>query len=131
VALRTLLDVDGVPVWLAALLGGLLLAGGAMVPYVIARAASGQLRRNHWVGIRTPSTMASDASWRQAHAAARGWAVAAGVVIALSGLGVLLVAALGSTGLLAAVAVGGAVLGAVLLVLGALRADAATRQPRP
>lgn len=128
--LRTLLDVDGVPVWLAALLGGLLLAGGALVPYVVARAAGGQLRRNHWVGIRTPATMASDATWREAHAAARGWALAAGAVIALSGLGVLVVAALGSAGLLAGVAVGGALLGSVLLVLGAVRADAATRPPR-
>ena len=119
------------PVWLAAVLGGLLLAGGALVPYVVGRAAGGLLRRNHWVGIRTPATMSSDAAWRAAHAAARGWAVASGAVIALSGLGVLLVAALGSTGLLAAVAVGGAVLGSVLLVFGALRADAAVRAPRP
>lgn len=122
--------MDGVPGWLAAALGGLLLAGGALVPYVVDRAAAGQVRRNHWLGIRTPSTMSSDAAWRTAHAAARGWALASGVVVGLSGVGVLLVAALGGTGLLAGVAVGGAVVGSVLLVLGALRADAAVRSSR-
>jgi hypothetical protein len=33
-------------------------------------AASGRLRRNHWVGIRIPSTMRSDQSWVAGHGAA-------------------------------------------------------------
>lgn len=34
---------------------------------------SGRLRRNHLVGIRTPSTLRSLEAWRSAHAAASGW----------------------------------------------------------
>lgn len=34
------------------------------------RAAKGQLKRNQWVGIRTPSTMRSDQAWVAGHRAA-------------------------------------------------------------
>lgn len=34
------------------------------------RAASGQLKRNQWTGIRTPSTMRSDQAWVAGHRAA-------------------------------------------------------------
>ena len=34
------------------------------------RAANGRLRRNQWVGIRTPSTMRSDQAWVAGHSAA-------------------------------------------------------------
>jgi hypothetical protein len=34
------------------------------------RAANGRLRRNQWVGIRTPSTMRSDQAWMVGHRAA-------------------------------------------------------------
>lgn len=34
------------------------------------RAASGQLKRNPWTGIRTPSTMRSDQAWVAGHRAA-------------------------------------------------------------
>lgn len=105
------------PVWTAVLVGALLLAAGGLVPYVVVRAAAGRLRRNRWVGVRTPGTLASDAGWR-----------AAGAVLALAGLGALVVGAgSGAPGVFAAVVVGGAVLGAAVLVAGAVRADAAGR----
>lgn len=116
------------PVWTAVLVGAVLLAAGGLVPYVVARAADGRLRRNRWVGVRTPGTLAGDAGWRTGHAAARPFATAAGALLALAGLGALLVGATtGSPGVFAAVVVGGAVLGAVVLVAGAVRADAAAR----
>ncbi|MGQ7297400.1 SdpI family protein [Quadrisphaera sp. KR29] len=119
---------DSVPVWAAVLVGALLLATGGLVPYVVARAASGRLRRNAWVGVRTPGTLASDAGWRAGHAAARPWAVAAGALMALGGLAGLVVGAgTGSPGFFVAAVVGGAVLGAAALAAGAVRADAAAR----
>ncbi|MEH3075143.1 MAG: hypothetical protein PGN11_00450, partial [Quadrisphaera sp.] len=42
------------------------------------RAAAGRLRRNRWVGVRTPATLAGDTGWRTGHAAARPWAAVAG-----------------------------------------------------
>ncbi|WP_187279786.1 SdpI family protein [Quadrisphaera setariae] len=119
---------DSVPVWTVVLVGAVLLAAGGLVPYVVARAAAGRLRRNRWVGVRTPATLAGDAGWRTGHAAARPWAAVAGALLALSGLGALVVGATtGAPGPFAAVVVGGAVLGAAALVAGAVRADAAAR----
>lgn len=37
---------------------------------LVSRAASGQLERNQWVGIRTPATMRSDQAWIAGHRAA-------------------------------------------------------------
>ena len=43
-------------------------------------AAKGRLRRNQFVGIRTPSTMSSDHAWMEGHRAA--WLTFAGVLLA-------------------------------------------------
>lgn len=116
------------PVWTAVLVGAVLLGAGGLVPYVVARAAAGRLRRNRWVGVRTPGTLASDRGWRTGHTTARPWAAVGGAVFALAGLGALLVGATtGSPGLFTAVGPGGAVLGAAVLVVGAVRADQAAR----
>ncbi|WP_180357686.1 SdpI family protein [Streptomyces sp. NP160] len=121
---------DSVPVWTVVLVGAVLLAAGGLVPYVVARAAAGGLGRNRWVGVRTPATLSGDEPWRAGHAAARPWAAAAGGLLALAGLGALLVGATtGSAGVFATVVVGGAALAAVVLVAGAVRADAAARGP--
>lgn len=63
-----------------------LAAGGAVIVWTARAGASGRLRRNELVGIRTAATLASDEAWAAAHrAGARrteigGWcAIATGV----------------------------------------------------
>ncbi|MEU6056773.1 SdpI family protein [Streptomyces sp. NPDC047097] len=51
-------------------LGAGLMTLGALVRYVTSQAASGSIRRNSAVGIRTKATMSSDRAWAAAHAAA-------------------------------------------------------------
>ncbi len=116
------------PVWAAVIVGAVLLPAGGLVPYVVARAARGQLRRNAWAGVRTPGTLASDAAWRAGHAASLPWALAAGALLALTGLAAVVVgAAGGAAGAFTALVVIGALAGAAVLVVGAVRADAAGR----
>ena len=58
---------------------GLVMAGsGVLVLWMARAAASGRLRRNQIAGIRTASTLASDAAWLAAHRRAKGPTLAAG-----------------------------------------------------
>lgn len=68
----------------AALVGGMALAAvGVGIAMVGRRGRQGRLPRQHWAGIRTPSTMRSDATWLEAHRSGglpleiAGWATAA------------------------------------------------------
>jgi hypothetical protein len=49
----------------------LLIVVDAVIILTTRRAASGRLARNQWVGIRSPSTMRSDAAWVAGHQAAQ------------------------------------------------------------
>ena len=63
----------------------------------------GKLRRNRYVGIRTPWTLASDAVWEQTHRVGGRWMVAYGMVVAVT-------AVIAPVAVAAAVSVGGVLL---------------------
>lgn len=64
-----------------------LVAGGSLFLAVIGN-YFGKLRRNHWIGVRTPWTLGDDEVWRRTHRVA-GWLMVAGgalsCTIALAG----------------------------------------------
>lgn len=101
-----------------------LLAGAVVVAVVTRRAAEGRLARNHWAGIRLPSTMRSDAAWTAGHRAAvaytdiaaAGGAAGAVVTLAADHDGTYTIAVLGGAGWLT-----------LWLIVGARRAVLAAR----
>jgi uncharacterized membrane protein len=74
---------------MALLMGALWLMSGAVIALVGVAGVRGRLPRQHWAGIRLPSTMRSDEAWAAAHRAGGPWLVAGGVVPAVCGLGLL------------------------------------------
>ena len=76
------------PRWTATLLGLLLVALGQLLP---------RTRRNAWVGLRLPWTLASDAAWARTHRCAS-WS------FTLGGLGAVVLGPLWSAGAVAALA---------------------------
>lgn len=50
--------------------GGLLVVAATLTFLVLAWGSSGKLRRNPYLGIRTPETRKSDSAWLEAHHAA-------------------------------------------------------------
>ena len=65
--------------WLVLAIG--LAVAGAALTYVAWRSFAGSLPRNAFVGIRTGSTMATEAAWRRAHDAAAPWTLLQGIVL--------------------------------------------------
>lgn len=63
---------------------------GALLSWMARAAASGRLKRNQFVGIRLPSTMASDEAWLAAHVRAKRATSLAGFAALVSGLVALL-----------------------------------------
>jgi uncharacterized membrane protein len=57
-----------------------LLLGGLCLFFILLGNVLGQVRRNFWMGVRTPWTLASDAVWIQTHRLAAWLFVAAGVL---------------------------------------------------
>jgi hypothetical protein len=110
---------DEVPLLAAAGLALLMWGAGAAVSVVARRAADGRLRVNHLAGIRTRSTMRSDAAWRAGHAAAVPLSDLSGGAFAVSGLVSL---AVRSPAAYSSVLLGGVGVATVLLMLGARRA---------
>ncbi|MGR6742176.1 MULTISPECIES: SdpI family protein [Microbacterium] len=53
---------------------------GALLIWMARAAASGKLKRNSLAGIRTPSTMSSDAAWLAAHVRSKGATLVTGYV---------------------------------------------------
>lgn len=72
------------------LIGTLWLVAGTGIALVGVAGARERLPRQHWAGIRLPSTMKSDDAWIAAHKAGASWLVAGGVVPAVGGLLLLL-----------------------------------------
>lgn len=71
---------------MATWLGALWLVAGAIVAAVGWLGMNGRLRRNHWAGIRLPSTMASDDAWAAAHDEGGRWLAGGGGLVAVTGL---------------------------------------------
>jgi hypothetical protein len=62
--------------------------------FVLAQlAGSGAIQRNATIGIRTRATLSSDGAWKAGHAAARGPALFAVVVLVVAGIAAFLVPA--------------------------------------
>ncbi|TQF66103.1 SdpI family protein [Rhodococcus spelaei] len=66
-----------------------LTGGGAVVIWVARAGARGRLRRNGFVGFRTPTTMASDEAWAAAHRAGGRLAEIGGWCLAAAGIATL------------------------------------------
>lgn len=110
---------------------GLVTLGG-VVHHLRNQVASGAIRRNSAVGIRTKATMASDDAWRAGHAAAAPMLTAAfltAYAAALTSLALALALALTDSGSPAAVIVpaAGTVAFLALLVAAAVKANSAAR----
>ena len=80
--------------------------GGAGLILLGAMARAGRLTRQSIVGLRTKTTMASDEAWEAAHAAGAGWVVAAGVVLLVGGVAVMLADSETAGGVIALIATG-------------------------
>lgn len=68
----------------------IMLACGVFLIWAARAAASGRLTRNMFVGIRTPSTLASDEAWQTAHVRARRPGLLSGVAALATALVTLL-----------------------------------------
>jgi hypothetical protein len=87
---------------------------------------TGRLPRQHWAGIRLPSTMRSDQTWRAAQRAGGPWLVAGGLVGVIGGAGLLLVRPTAAVAAEVSLALVGALL-ALVLVGGTVGVRAARR----
>ncbi|GAB3213524.1 SdpI family protein [Marinactinospora thermotolerans] len=110
---------------------GLLTAAGVLLA-VARSAAKGELERNPMVGIRTRTTLSSDAAWRAGHRAAAPWLTRAAQTALVAGIvsGVIaVVQAVTGAGGAAVLAVPGAgwILFLLLVVVAVRRADTAGR----
>lgn len=66
---------------------GVMMAFAGVIVIAVALAGrTGRLRRNHWVGIRLPSTLRSDSAWDAAHRSTWAYVVVSGLF--LTGFGV-------------------------------------------
>ena len=64
---------------------------GLVVVWAAIRMRQGRVSRNSAVGVRTPSTMRSDAAFETANRAAAPWAAAGGALLAVCGLAAAIV----------------------------------------
>ncbi|PTR22886.1 SdpI/YhfL family protein [Rhodococcus sp. OK519] len=62
---------------------------GVTIAWTSWAAANGRLRRNPYLGIRTPTVMFSDETWATAHRASRAWTGIGGAASVVTGLAVL------------------------------------------
>ena len=74
---------------MATTLGLLWLVAGSVVGAVGVAGARGRLPRQHWAGIRLPSTMRDDTAWYAAHRAGGVWIAGGGALAVGAGLTVL------------------------------------------
>lgn len=113
------------------ILAPLLVLAGALLVAVAVLGARSRLRRNRWIGVRTPATLASDAAFAIANRAAAAPTGAAGAVAVVGGVVLLR----GADGALAWVLLGISAIGTVVLAgVGGMvghRAAAAVVRPSP
>ena len=83
-----------------------MVVGGILLVFLGAMAKEGKLTRQWVVGLRTEATLASDEAWDAAHRAGAGWVGAAGVVLALGGVLVVLTESETAAGVLALITTG-------------------------
>lgn len=83
----------------AAGVGVLLVVAGWVLARIARRAAAGTLKRNQFAGIRTSTTLASDAAWRAAHVAAEKDSVRGARGLIVGGVIAVTVGLLGLVGL--------------------------------
>lgn len=76
---------EGVPPTLRLILASLLVLAGALFVVAAVSGTRSRLRRNRWIGVRTPATLASDAAFTIANAAAAAPVGAAGTVAVVGG----------------------------------------------
>jgi uncharacterized protein YjeT (DUF2065 family) len=106
--------------------GLILIAAGALFLWLARLSRAGRLPRNGLVGIRIPSTLASDEAWQAGHLAAAPLTRAIGGVWLGAGVVLLFVAAESPA---ASILTGGSTAAVLVLVLlAALVADRATRR---
>ena len=103
----------------------MLLLGGVVLVYVGLLERRGRLPRNRWVGIRTRTTMASDAAWTAAHRATSWSSTASGALLVVTGLGLLVLRPSGDGA--AAVATGAVAIIALLVLIGGIQAQRAAK----
>jgi hypothetical protein len=109
--------------------GGAMLLAGLFIMWMGGRMAEGRFTRNRWAGIRTPSTMKSDAAWLVAHEVAAPTMGTAGTLGAAGGLTGIIAVLLGAgEGVVAGLILGGALLMTVLLVIATVRGARAARE---
>ena len=83
-----------------------MVVGGIFLVFLGAMSREGRLTRPWVVGLRTEATLSSDQAWDAAHRAGAGWIGAAGVVLVLGGVLVMLTNSETAAGALALVATG-------------------------
>ena len=96
-------------------LGLLWLVAGVVIGGAGWAGLTGRLPRQHWAGIRLPSTMSSDQTWRAAHRAGGPWLVAGGLVSLIGGAGLLLVRPTAAAAAKVSLALAGALLVQVIV----------------
>ncbi|GAA1803640.1 SdpI family protein [Actinomadura chokoriensis] len=84
-----------------AVTGIILVASGVLLAVVGRLAATGRIKRNEFLGIRTKRSKADDESWRIVHQRAQPWMHASGAALLVTGAAVLAIGSDGAvTGLL-------------------------------
>lgn len=70
---------------------GVLMVGGLVLVLVGWRGRNDHLTLNRWIGIRTATTMQSDATWEAAQRAGGMWIITGGIVMIVTGVAMLFV----------------------------------------
>lgn len=96
-------------------MGLLWLVSGSVVAAIGLAGAKGRLPRQHWAGIRLPSTMRDDTAWYAAHRAGGPLIAAGGGIAALAGLAMLALRPDEDVTATASLVAAGAVLGCVTI----------------
>lgn len=103
-----------------------LVIGGLVVAWVGRLGLQDRLPRQHWAGMRTRTTLATDDSWVAAHRASGRATVTGGVVMALGGIAAILSNSDEETA--AGILMGALAVAGVAIVVGVVRGQRAARE---